>query len=167
MGMAMEYTTKKESIIDNIERIGFENGIFVTSFDFSVPEKFEKFIEDTKKFLDAFSVSLLIPTKRKFLEIWFIKELSGNTRKGVYTTILPKTYDCTDCKPVLRITLYFNFKYGIPKNKDEVIQKVREYCKDIQNIEVVRHFDKDLADYLEVSLTIRDFQFDYLYSNLF
>jgi uncharacterized protein YlzI (FlbEa/FlbD family) len=166
MGM-VEYTTRKGDIIDAIERIGFENGIFITSFDFSVPEKFKKLIGDTKEFLDVFSVSLLIPTKRKFLEIWFRKELSGNTREGVHTTILPKTYDCTDCKPVLRITLYFNFKYGIPKNKNEVIQKVREYCKDIQNIEVVHHFDKDLADYLEVSLAIRDFLFDYFYSNLF
>jgi hypothetical protein len=122
MGM-VEYMSK-ENIVETIERIGFENGLFIVDFDFSLPEKFKDFFEETKKFLDSFKVVLLIPMGRKFFEVYFIKESNGHIKGGIYVTILPETYTYNDDKPVLYIYFYFNFLHGLPKNKKGVFDTV-------------------------------------------
>jgi hypothetical protein len=162
----VEYMSK-ETIVETIERIGFENGLFVTDFDFSLPEKFEDFFEETKKFLDSFKVVLLIPMGRKFFEVYFIKSSTGNSQKGVSTTILPETYTYNDNKPVLFIYFYFNFLHGSPKNKKEVFDIVKKYQKELKNLYAVNSVRGNMWDYLEASFTIKDFSFDYFYSNLF
>ena len=44
----------KKDIVEKIERVAFENGLFITDFDFSLPTHFENLFQDVNEFLDLF-----------------------------------------------------------------------------------------------------------------
>jgi len=162
MGM-VEYMTKKD-IVEKIERVSFENGLFITDFDFSLPPYFEDLFQDVEEFLDLFVVTLIVPARGKFIHVC-IEDSPDELREDFFLTgkVDKETY--YNAKPKLYISLYFDFS-DIPGKKREVFPILRKYERKFGTLDVRHYVHEDLSDYLEVVFEITDFSLDYFYMDL-
>jgi len=158
----VEYTSE-ENIVERVERIAFENGLFITDFDFSLPKYFENLFRDVNEFLDFFVVTLIVPARGKFIHICFenspdeLKEDFFLTGKGDDETFY-------NAKPELYISLDFDFS-DAPEKKRKVFPILRRYEREFGTLDIRHYVYEDLSDYLEVVFKITDFSLDYFYTD--
>ncbi len=156
----------EEEIIQKIERVAFENGLFITDFDFSFPVYFKNLFKDVREFLDLFIVTLIVPSieKGKFIHVC-LEENPDESREDFFLTGGLKEEVKYGTNPKLYISLDFDFS-DIPEKKKKVFPILRKYEKKFGPLDVRHYTYEDLSDYLEVVFEIKDFSFDYFYTEL-
>jgi hypothetical protein len=159
----VEYMTKKD-IVEKIERVSFENGLFITDFDFSFPTYFENLFQDINELLDLFSVTLIVPSRGKFIHVC-IEDSPDELREDFFLTGKADKETYYNAKPELYIVLYFDFS-DIPEKKKEVFSILRRYEREFEPLDVRHYVYEDLSDYLEVVFNIKDFSLDCFYMDL-
>jgi len=164
MGM-VEYMTKKE-IIEKIERVAFENGLFIVAFDFTLPKYFENLFKDVREFLDRFVVTLVVPImkKGKFIHIC-LEEFPDESKEDFFLTGGLKEEFKYGASPELYLSLDFDFSDDHAKKK-EVFPILKKYDKKFGPLDVRHYTYEDLSDYLEVAFEITDFSIEYFYTDL-
>ncbi len=155
--------TEKE-IIEKVERVAFENGLFIVDFDFSFPAHFEKLFKSVNKFLDLFVVTLIVPSieKGKFIHV-SLEESPDESREDFFLT-RDKEINF-DAKPKLYAVLYFDFT-DIPEKKRVFFPILRKCEKKFGPLDVRHYVHEELSDYLEIVFEITDFSIDYFYTDL-
>jgi len=166
--MGMVKYMGKETVIEKIERIAFENGLFITNFDFSFPEYFEKLFQDVSEFLDRLSVTLFvpafIPSREKFIHIC-LENTPDELSEDFFRTGILKKENYYEAKPKLYISLDFDFTDNYEK-KRYVFPILKKYEKKFGALDVRHCVYENLSDYLEVVFEITDFSIDYFYMDL-